>query len=144
MNVTKNGRQTNRLLQTKNSRLDSIEKSLVASQVSELAKDGTHPKPTATKRQRKKTAPPAEQLTTIEARIDVGFGNSLFIRGRGAELTWDKGLPLTCINGSTWAWSTTQAKDKMVFKLLLNDQIWAKGEDIVIEAGKKLELAPAF
>ena len=80
----------------------------------------------------------------IEAKIDVGFGNSLFIRGQGADLSWEKGLPLNCADGSTWAWSTKEARDKVVFKLLLNDQTWARGEDVVLEPGKKIQIVPAF
>ena len=83
-------------------------------------------------------------MTVVEARIDVGFGNSLFIRGQGAGLSWEKGLPLKCIGGSAWVWSTKQAQGKTVFKLLLNDQVWAKGEDVVVEAGRKIELVPVF
>ena len=139
-----NVRRTTKPLEAKNHRLNSIEKSLVASQVSEIAKDKVDRKSTSTRRQRNKPAPPAKQLTMIEAKIDVGFGNSLFIRGQGAELSWDKGLPLNCTDRSTWSWSTAQAKDKVLFKLLLNDQVWAKGEDVVVEAGGKIELTPAF
>jgi hypothetical protein len=32
----------------------------------------------------------------------------------------------------------------VVFKLLLNDQVWAKGEDVVVEAGRKIEVVPVF
>jgi hypothetical protein len=32
----------------------------------------------------------------------------------------------------------------VVFKLLLNDQVWAKGEDVVVEAGRKIEVVPFF
>jgi hypothetical protein len=53
-------------------------------------------------------------------------------------------VPLNCIDGSAWVWSTKQAKDKVVFKLLLNDQVWAKGEDVVVEAGRKIEIVPVF
>jgi hypothetical protein len=81
--------------------------------------------------------------TTIEAKIDVGFGNNLFLRGQGAGLSWDRGIPLTCIDGKTWQWSAA-ANDKLTFKLLLNDTVWAKGADLVATPGQKVEVAPAF
>jgi hypothetical protein len=81
--------------------------------------------------------------TTIEAKIDVGFGNNLFLRGQGAGLSWDRGIPLTCIDGKTWQWSAV-ANDKLTFKLLLNDTVWAKGADLVATPGQKVEVAPAF
>jgi hypothetical protein len=87
---------------------------------------------------------PTDCLTVIEAKIDVGLGNRLFIRGQGDGLSWFEGTPLDCIDANTWVWSTNHAREKVVFKLLLNDQVWAKGEDVVVEAGRKLELVPSF
>ena len=86
----------------------------------------------------------SETTTEIAARIDVGMGNALFIRGQGDGLSWDKGTPLECKGASTWVWSSRQASDKLVFKLLLNDTVWAKGEDLVVEAGRRVEVVPGF
>ena len=80
----------------------------------------------------------------VEARIDVGLGNTLFIRGQGDGLSWERGKPLTCVDASTWVWVSAQARDKVVFKLLLNDQIWAQGKDLFLEAGRKIEIVPSF
>jgi len=81
--------------------------------------------------------------TTIEAKIDVGFGNNLFLRGQGAGLSWERGIPLKCVDGKTWQWSGN-ANDKLTFKLLLNDTVWAKGSDLVATPGQKVQVAPAF
>ena len=80
---------------------------------------------------------------TIEAKIDVGFGNTLYLRGEGTGLSWNHGVPLTCVDGSTWKWSgeTGQATK---FKLLLNDAVWSAGEDLVVAPGQKLEVSPVF
>lgn len=80
---------------------------------------------------------------TIEAKIDVGFGNALYLRGEGLGLSWTKGVPLTCVDGSTWKW-TGDTSEQVKFKLLLNDQVWSQGEDLVAAPGQKLEIAPAF
>ena len=80
---------------------------------------------------------------TIEAKINVGFGNKLFVRGQGAGLSWDHGIPLECVDSQTWR-LTVPAKDKLQFKLLLNDSVWAQGEDVVAAPGKKVEVTPAF
>jgi hypothetical protein len=85
-----------------------------------------------------------ETVSVVEARIDVGLGNALFIRGQGDGLSWEQGQPLVCMNASTWVWHSGQARDKVVFKLLVNDQVCAKGADMVLEAGRKLEVVPAF
>jgi hypothetical protein len=85
-----------------------------------------------------------EQVAVVEAKIDVGLGNSLFIRGEGEGLSWEKGQPLKCIENAKWVWSAQQAKERAVFKLLLNDQIWAQGEDAVVEPGRRVEIVPRF
>jgi hypothetical protein len=87
---------------------------------------------------------PAGPVTEIAARIDVGLGNALFIRGQGDGLSWEKGTPMACADASTWIWSTQKAKDKIVFKLLLNDQIWTTGADLAVEAGRRAEIVPSF
>jgi hypothetical protein len=80
---------------------------------------------------------------TIEAKIDVGFGNNLFVRGQGAGLSWERGIPLECVDSKTWR-LTVPAKDTLQFKLLINDTVWAKGEDVVATPGKRVEVVPAF
>ncbi len=83
------------------------------------------------------------KTVTIEAKIDVGFGNTLYLRGEGKGLSWRQGIPLKCLDGTTWKWSG-EADDKLKFKLLINDAIWAKGEDLVAAPGEKVEVAPSF
>ena len=129
---------------TKENRLKSIEATLLAHPMSGAAGKQAATKPRSTEGQADEALLPTEWTTIIQAKADVGFGNSLFVRGQGDGLSWDKGLPLSCIDGSAWVWSTRQAKGKVVFKLLLNDQVWAKGEDVVVEAGRKIEVVPVF
>jgi hypothetical protein len=88
------------------------------------------------------TAPEPETMVT--AKMDVGFGNALFIRGEGGGLSWDKGQPLDCVEGTTWVWANRRAKDHVTFKLLVNDQLWCRGENIRVEPGQTIEVLPAF
>ncbi|MBC8097009.1 MAG: hypothetical protein H7Y43_14475 [Akkermansiaceae bacterium] len=83
------------------------------------------------------------QPVTIEAKIDVGFGNALYLRGEGTGLSWNQGIPLTCVDNRTWKWSA-EASDKVKFKLLLNDTVWATGEDLIAAPGQRLEVSPTF
>ena len=82
------------------------------------------------------------KTVTIVANIDVGFGNMLYLRGEGRGLSWNQGIPLTCVDSSTWKWSG-EASDALKFKLLLNDAVWSKGEDLVVSPGQKLQISPA-
>jgi hypothetical protein len=81
--------------------------------------------------------------TTIEAKVDVGFGNSLFIRGQGAGLSWDQGKPLTNVDSKTWRLQVPAA-EKLTFKLLLNDSVWSQGEDLTAAPGARVEVRPTF
>jgi len=86
----------------------------------------------------------ASPLTRIAAKVDVGFGNALFIRGEGAGLSWDKGQPLECLESSTWIWCSRQATAPVTFKLLINDQLWCRGANMTAAAGAQAEVVPAF
>ena len=85
----------------------------------------------------------SEALTTIEVKIDVGFGNAVFLRGQVSGLTWEHGVPLACVDGSTWRWTQKVAKP-VTFKVLLNDQVWSAGSDLVVAPGQKVEVSPSF
>jgi len=91
------------------------------------------------------TAAPASNgaVTTIDVKLDVGFGNAVFLRGTGGGLTWERGVPLVCVDGSTWRWAQKVA-DPVTFKVLLNDQVWSAGSDLVVAPGQKVEVSPSF
>ena len=76
--------------------------------------------------------------------VDVGFGNTLYIRGKGAGLSWEKGVPLKNASATEWTFDTTKASGTVEFKFLINDQLWAEGENITIQAGTKSINSPEF
>ena len=91
-----------------------------------------------------KKAPPKAVLTSISAQVDVGFGNTLYIRGSGPGLNWEKGIPMDCLADDTWSVSLREATQPVVCKFLLNDLIWCAGEDFVITPGSTVSLIPVF
>src|SRR3954469_12434810 len=56
----------------------------------------------------KKTVP-KPLITKIEAQIDVGFGNALYIRGEGPGLSWESGVLMTCVSDDRWSTSIANA-----------------------------------
>lgn len=92
----------------------------------------------------KAPTPETVAVTTIGARIDVGFGNGLYIRGEGAGLNWDKGILLENITADRWQIVLQGVTTPVVFKFLLNDETWSLGEDYVITPGSTLLLEPSF
>ena len=86
----------------------------------------------------------AVRQTSILARVDVGFGNNLYIRGEGAELNWDQGILMENVSPYEWSFKTTRAKSGMVFKFLINDEVWAEGENLTVAAGGTSISSPVF
>ena len=83
-------------------------------------------------------------LTTIGARIDIGFGNSLYIRGEGAGLSWDQGLVMDCIEDNFWRVTLPESARGHTFKFLVNDLTWNTGPDYTVPAGGNVTLTPEF
>jgi len=83
--------------------------------------------------------------TSIIANVDVGFGNSLSIRGEGASgLSWDEGTLLENVSPYEWAYNTTTAKGEVTFKFLINDEVWAEGDNLTVSAGGTSVSSPSF
>lgn len=82
--------------------------------------------------------------TSIIARVDVGFGNQLYVRGTGADLSWEKGLQLDNVSSYEWAFATTKAQSDVTFKFLINDELWAEGGNIIVAEGATSISSPVF
>jgi hypothetical protein len=89
-------------------------------------------------------APSAAAFTAVTAQIDVGFGNTLFIRGEGPGLNWNKGLALKNAGSSEWTISLPRATRPIIFKFLINDEVWSSGEDYKADPGALVVLQPGF
>lgn len=83
-------------------------------------------------------------LTTIVAKCDCGFGNSLFLRGEGAGLSWETGVPMENSSSDEWTWTTDKATAEIEIKVLRNDSEWALGDNITVAAGSKSVIEPTF
>lgn len=82
--------------------------------------------------------------TTISAKIDVGFGNALFVRGEGAGLSWDKGLQMECVQSDLWRIVLAESARAYTFKFLINDTTWSAGPDFTAACGTSVTLTPEF
>jgi hypothetical protein len=99
--------------------------------------DVSHPAPTAV------TLPKFSRVTIV-AKVDVGFGNALFIRGDGAGLSWDKGTLLTCESSDTWTIVLDRVSKPVTFKFVINDATWSTGEDYMAAPGDTVTVGPVF
>ena len=82
--------------------------------------------------------------TTISARIDVGFGNALFVRGEGAGMSWEKGLAMENVQNDLWRVVLAESARAYTFKFLINDTTWSAGPDFTAACGTSVTLTPEF
>lgn len=87
---------------------------------------------------------PTPRVTTIAARVDVGFGNALFLRGEGAGLSWEKGVPMECLASDLWQIVLPESARSCTFKFLINDTTWCSGADYTAISGMSITLTPEF
>lgn len=80
----------------------------------------------------------------ILARADVGFGNTLFIRGAGYPLSWDHGIALENRGADEWVCELSNLTTPLEFKLLINDRIWCLNENFTLHPGQTLACRPFF
>jgi len=92
----------------------------------------------------KEDVPTTPSGTKITAQIDVGFGNTLYLRGDGPGLSWEKGIVLDCVADDKWSITFLDAVEPVVFKFLINDQTWSLGDDFVAAPGADLTVSPTF
>lgn len=82
--------------------------------------------------------------TTISAKIDVGYGNALFLRGEGPGLSWDRGLAMECVQDDLWRIVLPESARAYTFKFLINDLTWSAGPDFTAACGTSVTLTPEF
>lgn len=92
----------------------------------------------------KKTAAKKLTMTRIIARVDVGFGNQLYIRGENGGLDWEHGILMENISPYEWSFTTHYPAKQIEFKFLINDELWSEGNNLKIAAGKESISSPTF
>ncbi len=82
--------------------------------------------------------------TRVTIKYNVGFGNQVFIRGEGANLSWNKGSPLKNTRADEWVWETTQPFTKCQYKVLINDKHYEAGDNHQAACGATHTYTPRF
>ncbi len=88
--------------------------------------------------------PATPKMTTITARIDIGFGNTLYLRGEGPGLSWNQGVALDCVDDDKWSITLPATHRAVIFKFLVNDLTWSAGSDYIVEPGAAVVVVPSF
>jgi hypothetical protein len=88
--------------------------------------------------------PSVKNETRITIKYDVGFSNSLFLRGEGPGLSWDKGIKLRNVKADEWIWETSQPFTRGEFKVLINDSHFEQGDNHKLVSGANVIYTPNF
>jgi hypothetical protein len=118
----------------------SVAKKVATTKTKKVAKKTTAKKTTTKKKAVRKTI----SKTTIAARVDVGFGNNLYIRGEGAGLSWDVGILMKNLSPYEWVWESKTASSPLEYKFIINDEVWANGGNLFAKPGETSISAPSF
>ena len=81
---------------------------------------------------------------TLVAHLNIDISSTPFVRGEGAGLSWDEGVPMEFIEIGKWEWKIENATETASCRIFKDDSLAAKGDDIVINVGEKAEVYPEF
>tara|TARA_B100000212_G_scaffold233775_1_gene177756 strand:- start:211 stop:612 length:402 start_codon:yes stop_codon:yes gene_type:complete len=96
------------------------------------------------KKKAKKPAASKSSKTVIEAKIDIGFGNLLYIRGDAPGLSWRSGVPMDCKGADSWSVSMSDTNSAFEYKVLINDIHWAVGKNNIAQPCVTNTTEPSF
>jgi hypothetical protein len=83
--------------------------------------------------------------TVLTVSILIGIGNKPYLRGSGAGLNWDSGVPMEFEEIGKWSWVAPADFDGSVeLQLFRNDEDADRKGTHVLQAGQKLEVTPVF
>jgi hypothetical protein len=85
-----------------------------------------------------------KEATRITIRFNAGFKNTLYVRGKGAGLSWDRGVQLKNTGPDEWVWEINQPFNECEFKVLINDKQYEVGENHHARGGISFQYTPKF
>lgn len=91
-----------------------------------------------------KPKPSPTGTTSVIANVMIGIGNKPYLRGEGAGLSWDEGVPMNFIEIGKWAWTPTRKNASLTVQLYRNDEEPDKGGKIEVKSGQQIEITPDF
>ncbi len=87
----------------------------------------------------------ADGLTRLIVTAYIGIGNRLHVRGEGAGLSWDRGVPLQFVSIGKWRWESSEASGPVKLKLYKNDaQECTSLGTLTLASGHQQEVTASF
>ncbi|HEY3409455.1 MAG TPA: alpha-amylase family glycosyl hydrolase [Propionicimonas sp.] len=90
--------------------------------------------------------PPARTLTTVRVHYNVGYGNSVSIRGDANPFSWTQGIAARNTAADVWEFQLERipAGQTFQFKPLINDSTWSAGSNYTGTGGQTIDIYPTF
>ncbi|WP_094545901.1 alpha-amylase family glycosyl hydrolase [Petroclostridium xylanilyticum] len=90
--------------------------------------------------------PSAPTVTTIRVHYDVGWGNTMYLRGDTYPLWWDQGRKMRNVAPDIWEFEIERipAGTTFEFKPLINDTTWSSGNNFIGVGGETIDIYPTF
>ena len=84
------------------------------------------------------------QPATVVAKIIIGIGNKVHVRGEGPGLSWDEGVPMSFLEIGKWSWTPSDKSIPLVIQLYKNDEEPDTNGRIELDPGENVEISPRF
>ena len=81
---------------------------------------------------------------TLIAYLNIDISSTPYVRGEGAGLSWDEGVPMEFVEIGKWQWTVENALESTSCRIFKDDSLAARGDDIIIKVGEKVEVYPKF
>jgi predicted alpha/beta superfamily hydrolase len=88
-------------------------------------------------------ATPGPTITTLRIHYPVN-GKAMALRGDTAPLDWAKGVTLTAGSDGSFTYTFQSLTKTVLFKPLLDDTTWARGENYSVRPGETVDVYPHF
>jgi hypothetical protein len=97
-----------------------------------------------TKAQESRPRSSSSVATRIVVKYNCGYPNTLYIRGKGSKLSWDKGVALKNVKDDEWVFETNEPFTTLEFKFLINDHVYELGDNHRLTKSGSFHFIPKF
>lgn len=90
--------------------------------------------------------PMTPTITKIRVHYDVGYGNTMYLRGNTYPLWWDTGRKMRNVSSDVWEFEIERipSGDTLEFKPLINNSTWSTGNNYTVTGGQTVDIYPSF
>lgn len=85
----------------------------------------------------------AGTVTTLRVRYAPRTGD-VALRGSVTPLNWDRGVTFRRVSDDTWEWTSSDVRDALEWKPLLDDRTWSRGPNYRANPGATVVVFPHF